>query len=44
MAEDFTDQVVIVTGAASGIGLEQAKLFFTKSCSSDRHRQESNSA
>lgn len=27
MAEDFTDQVVIVTGAASGIGLEQAKLF-----------------
>lgn len=27
MSEDFTDQVVIVTGAASGIGLEQTKLF-----------------
>lgn len=27
MSEDFTGQVVIVTGAASGIGLEQTKLF-----------------
>ncbi|WP_425453536.1 3-oxoacyl-ACP reductase [Companilactobacillus furfuricola] len=27
MAEDFSGQVVVVTGAASGIGLEQARLF-----------------
>nr|WP_125677039.1 3-oxoacyl-ACP reductase [Companilactobacillus keshanensis] len=27
MAEDFTDKVVLVTGAASGIGLAQVKLF-----------------
>jgi 3-oxoacyl-[acyl-carrier protein] reductase len=27
MAEDFTGKIVVVTGAASGIGLEQARLF-----------------
>lgn len=27
MAEDFSGQVVVVTGSASGIGLEQARLF-----------------